>query len=169
MAKREDGKSDDAVVRVIRRYANRKLYDSKERAFTTMSAVEALVRDGIEVRVVDHATGDDVTEIVLARVLGSMLRASGSGVSSILESLLRAPGNIAKAGAESLVGQRPEPETVTTQQPRPEPKAVTEKITEDHQPNESEIGRLRDQVADLTVLVERLLGDQNKTAGEGDG
>jgi PHB/PHA accumulation regulator DNA-binding domain len=161
MAEHTDGQSKDAV-RVIRRYANRKLYDSKERAFTTVAAVEGLVRAGVEVRVVDHTTGDDVTEVVLARVLGSMLRASGSGVGAILESLLRAPGQIAKAGAESLVGRGPEHGAAT---PEPDAPEIAAPSPED----DSEIVQLRNQVAVLTALVERLLDDRNKSAGGDDG
>jgi len=169
MGKRANDQSDDAV-RVIRRYANRKLYDTKERAFTTMAAVEDLVRDGVEVRVVDHATGDDVTEVVLARVWGSMLRASGTGMRAVLESLLRAPGEIAKAGAESLVGHRSE-RGATKRRPRePEPEDIAEESSEEPKPEDvSEIGQLRNQLTDLTALVERLLDDRNKSAGGNDG
>jgi polyhydroxyalkanoate synthesis repressor PhaR len=55
--------------RVIRRYANRKLYDATESRYVTLQDVEALVREGVEVRVVDNRSGEDVTQTALAQIL----------------------------------------------------------------------------------------------------
>ena len=46
--------SQDPAPREIRRYSNRKLYDTAERRFTSLSAIENLVRNGIDFVVVDH-------------------------------------------------------------------------------------------------------------------
>lgn len=86
------------AVRVVKRYANRKLYDTTDRCFTTLSAIAALIRDGVEVRVVDHATGQAVTEGVLVRALESVMRTSGAG--GILSALIRAPERIIKAATD---------------------------------------------------------------------
>jgi polyhydroxyalkanoate synthesis repressor PhaR len=59
----------DRKPRVIRRYANRKLYDAAESRYVTLQDVEALVSRGIEVRVVDNRTGEDVTQTALAQIL----------------------------------------------------------------------------------------------------
>lgn len=55
--------------RTIRRYANRKLYDTAESRYVTLQDVEALVRQGVEVRVIDNRTGEDVTQTALAQIL----------------------------------------------------------------------------------------------------
>jgi polyhydroxyalkanoate synthesis repressor PhaR len=55
--------------RVIRRYANRKLYDATESRYVTLQDVEALVHRGFEVCVVDNRTGEDVTQTALAQIL----------------------------------------------------------------------------------------------------
>jgi polyhydroxyalkanoate synthesis repressor PhaR len=55
--------------RIIRRYANRKLYDATESRYVTLQDVEALVRRGVEVRVLDNRTGEDVTQTALAQIL----------------------------------------------------------------------------------------------------
>src|SRR5947208_14222698 len=55
--------------RVIKRYANRKLYDTTRGAFTSLSALEELVRDGIDVVVIDHDTGDDLTQEVPGQIV----------------------------------------------------------------------------------------------------
>lgn len=55
--------------RTIRRYANRKLYDTAESRYVTLQDVETLVRSGVEVRVIDNRTGEDVTQTALAQIL----------------------------------------------------------------------------------------------------
>jgi polyhydroxyalkanoate synthesis repressor PhaR len=59
----------DRQPRVIRRYANRKLYDATESRYVTLQDVESLVHRGVEVRVVDNRTGEDVTQTALAQIL----------------------------------------------------------------------------------------------------
>ncbi len=50
---------------MIKRYANRKLYDTAGGRYVTLEEVAALVRGGEDVRVVDHASGGDITSLVL--------------------------------------------------------------------------------------------------------
>jgi polyhydroxyalkanoate synthesis repressor PhaR len=79
--------------RVIKRYPNRKLYDSEERAFTSLRGVERMIRRGIDVQVIDNATGEDITEDTLAQVLRSGRR----GDADVLSAMIRTPGKIAQA------------------------------------------------------------------------
>jgi polyhydroxyalkanoate synthesis repressor PhaR len=57
------------VIRVIKRYGSRKLYDTEESRYVSLDEVAGLVRAGQELRVVDSATGEDVTGQVLAQVI----------------------------------------------------------------------------------------------------
>jgi polyhydroxyalkanoate synthesis repressor PhaR len=59
------------MVRLIKRYGggSRKLYDTEESRYVSLDEVAGLVRDGQELRVVDSATGEDVTGQVLAQVI----------------------------------------------------------------------------------------------------
>ncbi|MBN1771286.1 MAG: polyhydroxyalkanoate synthesis regulator DNA-binding domain-containing protein [Deltaproteobacteria bacterium] len=61
--------SEPREQRTIRRYANRKLYDTTESRYVTLQDVETLVRRGVEVRVIDNRTGEDVTQTALAQIL----------------------------------------------------------------------------------------------------
>jgi polyhydroxyalkanoate synthesis repressor PhaR len=61
-------KSDDEVV-VIRRYGNRRLYDTRSSAYVNLADVRALVRDGRKIRVVDANTEEDVTRRVLTQIV----------------------------------------------------------------------------------------------------
>lgn len=53
----------------IKRYANRKLYDVDARRYVTLEEIGHLVRSGEEVKVVDYATGADLTTTTLVQVL----------------------------------------------------------------------------------------------------
>ena len=55
--------------RLIRRYANRKLYDVRTSTYVALEDLAALVRAGETVRVVDQATGEDITAQTLTQVI----------------------------------------------------------------------------------------------------
>lgn len=55
--------------RIIKRYGNRKLYDARVGRHVTLEDVAGLVAAGEEVRVVDQATGADLTALTLAQVV----------------------------------------------------------------------------------------------------
>jgi polyhydroxyalkanoate synthesis repressor PhaR len=57
------------MKRTIRRYANRKMYDSQARRPITLTGIAGLLRKGVEVQVVDHPTGVDITNLTLSKVL----------------------------------------------------------------------------------------------------
>lgn len=57
------------MVRLIKRYGNRKLYDTKASAYITLDGIAALVRGGQDVRVIDNDSGEDLTALVFAQVI----------------------------------------------------------------------------------------------------
>lgn len=61
----------------IKRYANRKLYDTDAKRYVTLDAIAELIRQGQEVRVVDHATGDDITAQIQAQIIFAEEKRSG--------------------------------------------------------------------------------------------
>jgi polyhydroxyalkanoate synthesis repressor PhaR len=54
---------------VIKKYANRKLYDTFSRRYVTLEVIGELLRDGHEVRVVDRTSGEDITAVTLSQIL----------------------------------------------------------------------------------------------------
>lgn len=56
-------------TRVIKRYANRKMYDTSRSCYVTLEEVADMVRGGHEVRVIDNRTKDDLTEVTLTQAL----------------------------------------------------------------------------------------------------
>jgi polyhydroxyalkanoate synthesis repressor PhaR len=54
---------------VIKRYSNRKLYDTQESRYVTLEELEELIRAGREISVVDVSTGEDLTSVTLAQII----------------------------------------------------------------------------------------------------
>src|SRR5579883_92578 len=55
--------------RVIKRYANRKLYDTQRSRYVTLDQIAELVRTGQDVKIVDNNSKDDLTAITLAQII----------------------------------------------------------------------------------------------------
>ena len=54
---------------VIKRYSNRKLYDTQESRYVTLDEIEEMIRAGREVSVVDAASGEDLTAVTLTQII----------------------------------------------------------------------------------------------------
>jgi polyhydroxyalkanoate synthesis repressor PhaR len=57
------------MIRMIKRYGSRKLYDTEESRYVSLEEIGAWVRQGQEIRVVDNQTNDDVTAQTLTQVI----------------------------------------------------------------------------------------------------
>ncbi len=54
---------------LIKRYANRKLYNTESSRYITLKGISELVREGKDLRVIDNETGEEITPIVLSQIL----------------------------------------------------------------------------------------------------
>lgn len=78
---------------LIKRYANRKLYDTDAKRYVTLDDLAGFIREGEEVRVVDHVTGDDLTSITLLQVIFEEQKKIGGLLPQVfLTRLIRAGG-----------------------------------------------------------------------------
>jgi polyhydroxyalkanoate synthesis repressor PhaR len=59
----------DRQKRIVKRYSNRKLYDTRESRYVTLLQIAEMVRAGEEVQIIDNATKDDLTEVTLAQII----------------------------------------------------------------------------------------------------
>lgn len=55
--------------RIIKRYSNRKLYDTKDSRYVTLLQIAEMVRSGEDVQIIDNNTKDDLTEVTLAQII----------------------------------------------------------------------------------------------------
>jgi polyhydroxyalkanoate synthesis repressor PhaR len=54
---------------LIKKYANRKLYDTRTSSYVTLEGIASLVREGHEIKVVDRETGQDLTQVTLSQIV----------------------------------------------------------------------------------------------------
>jgi len=66
--------------RVIKRYSNRKLYDTRESRYVTLLEIAELVRAGEDVQVIDNATKEDKTDVTLALIISEELKTRPKGI-----------------------------------------------------------------------------------------
>ncbi len=59
----------DRPKRIIKRYSNRKLYDTKDSRYVTLLQIAEMVRGGEEVQIIDNNSKDDLTEVTLAQII----------------------------------------------------------------------------------------------------
>lgn len=62
-------KTQDSTKRLIKRYGNRKLYDVEKSRYITLDGIRALVQAGVDVKVVDNRTGEDLTGVTFAQII----------------------------------------------------------------------------------------------------
>ena len=77
-------------MRIIKRYNNRKLYDTETRTYIALDGVAKLVALGEEIRVIDNDTDEDITTVILSQLLLDRERELRFLPTGILSQLLRA-------------------------------------------------------------------------------
>jgi polyhydroxyalkanoate synthesis repressor PhaR len=58
-----------AEARIIKRYANRKLYDTQHSRYVTLEQISEMIRNGDDVKIVDNKTKEDLTSVTLAQII----------------------------------------------------------------------------------------------------
>jgi polyhydroxyalkanoate synthesis repressor PhaR len=56
-------------MKLIKRYANRKLYDTERSCYITLDEISKMVHAGDDIQVVDQKSGDDLTSVTLAQII----------------------------------------------------------------------------------------------------
>ena len=83
-------------TKIIKRYQNRKLYDTETSSYITLEEIAELIRQGQELKVIDKVTGEDLTSITFSQIIFEKGRTSRQ----ILP--INALKKIIQAGGESL-------------------------------------------------------------------
>ncbi len=93
---------------VIKRYANRKLYDTESKRYVTLEDLAEFIRRGEDVRVVDHVTGDDLTSLTLLQVVFEEEKKIGGLLPQVfITRLIRAGSGTMDALRSRLVSMAP--------------------------------------------------------------
>jgi polyhydroxyalkanoate synthesis repressor PhaR len=90
--------------RVIKRYPNRKLYDTEAKKYVTLGGVAELIRAGEEVQVIDYVSEEDLTTLTLAQIIFEQeKKRDGLLPLSVLSGLIQAGGDRLNALQRALL------------------------------------------------------------------
>jgi polyhydroxyalkanoate synthesis repressor PhaR len=83
-----------STERIIKKYANRRLYDATVSRHVTLDDIRALIVQGEKIRVVEDKSGEDITRLILLQVIAEQEQFGRPILSTtVLESIIRFYGN----------------------------------------------------------------------------
>ena len=92
-------------VRIIKRYQNRKLYDTFQSCYVTLEEIAQIIREGNEIKVIDNKTKNDITYMTQIQLLFDQERKSTkAGDSNLLKRVIRSDAGTLTGYARSLEG-----------------------------------------------------------------
>ncbi len=110
---------EEKQARIIKRYTNRKLYDTEESRYVTLEEIAGMVKAGEDVQILDNRSGKDLTEVTLAQILfeeqkkqttrmplsmlTEIIRTSGSSITDFIQRRVTQPVQSIKEEAERQV------------------------------------------------------------------
>jgi len=83
---------DKKDAKVIKRYSNRKLYDTVESRYVTLDEIAKMIQDGAEVRIVDNRSKEDLTSVTLAQIIFEQEKKKSRMPLAVLKDIIRHPG-----------------------------------------------------------------------------
>ena len=86
--------------KIIKRYTNRKLYDTVESRYVTLDEIAEMIKAGAEVKIVDNRTKEDLTSITLAQIIFEEEKKTSKMSLQTLRGLIRHGGEMAQQFVE---------------------------------------------------------------------
>lgn len=91
----------------IKRYPNRKLYNTESKQYITLDQIAEMIRNGDEVSVIDNSTGEDITALTLTQIIYEQeKRKSGFLPHSVLASMIQVGGEGLTAFQRAVTSSR---------------------------------------------------------------
>ena len=84
--------------RLIRKYANRRLYDTVRSRYVNLADVRNLIAEGTRVKVIEQSTSRDITNSILLQIIGSMSDDGALLTTEFLTDLIRTAGGVSDPG-----------------------------------------------------------------------
>jgi len=78
--------------KVIKRYTNRKLYDTVESRYVTLDEIAEMIKQGVEVKILDNRSKDDLTSVTLAQIIFEEEKKKNRMPLIVLREIIRHPG-----------------------------------------------------------------------------
>jgi polyhydroxyalkanoate synthesis repressor PhaR len=86
--------------KVIKRYTNRKLYDTVESRYVTLDEIAEMIKAGAEVKIIDNRTKDDLTSVTLAQIIFEEEKKTSKMSLETLRDMIRHGGEVAQRFVE---------------------------------------------------------------------
>src|SRR5947209_17321584 len=83
--------------KIIKRYTNRKLYDTVESRYVTLEEIAEMVKSGAEVKIVDNRTKEDLTSVTLAQIIFEEEKKTSKMPLGMLRDIIRTGGDSVQA------------------------------------------------------------------------
>lgn len=95
-------------VRIIKRYQNRKLYDTHQSCYVTLEEIAQIIREGHEIQVIDNKTKNDITYTTQIQLLFDQERKSTkAGDTELLKRVIRSGEGTFTGYIRALEGLEP--------------------------------------------------------------
>ncbi|MFZ0592252.1 MAG: polyhydroxyalkanoate synthesis regulator DNA-binding domain-containing protein [Bryobacteraceae bacterium] len=89
---------------VIKKYENRRLYDTSNSRYVNLDDIAQMVREGTEIRVIDAATGEDLTRLVLTQIIMESAKVPDSAFPvDMLRQMVIASGRLSQEGLRAYM------------------------------------------------------------------
>lgn len=92
--------------KIIKRYTNRKLYDTVESRYVTLDEIAEMIKQGAEVKIVDNRSKDDLTSVTLAQIIFEEEKKQNQMPLSVLREIIRRPGETLQGFIQKEVSPR---------------------------------------------------------------
>ncbi len=91
------------MIRLIKRYGSRKLYDTEESRYVSLEELAGWIRHGQEIRVVDNKTKEDVTSQTLTQIISEEGRRGTSRLpNELLHDIIRMGEQAVTSSVETI-------------------------------------------------------------------
>ena len=148
---------------LIKKYANRKLYDTRTSKYITLEGIADLVREGHEIKVVDRGTGQDLTQVTLSQIVlseekrgpsrtvdGSAIQERGQALLDYVRKTLNVPSDL----VNQMEKRRGDVEGVIDE-------AIERALRRLRIPSHNDIDRINKRLDQLSAQLKRV--DSSKT------
>ena len=92
-----------AGPKIVKRYANRKLYDTERSCYVTLVDIAVMIRAGEDVQVIDNKSGEDLTSVTLAQIIFEAEKKRSFMPLNLLKGLIQNSGDVLSEFARDQV------------------------------------------------------------------
>jgi len=141
----------------IKKYVNRKMYDTKDKKYVSLEQVARLIKSGEEVSIIDNKTGEDLTAAIVSRLIGQDKKEKDRVVSPrIMMQLLRKGGDTLTDYAKKYTSLWQNALTMAED----EVDKVVGTLVKDKELSKAEGSRLKKEIAGYTDSLKNLIGER---------